>query len=304
MPPEGLNGTDSAEGQLGQSWAADLAPHIDRLALCVHRPTGARSDLREVIAPLGLPPQSFVVSAARMVASGRITVDDLALLGRYQPRRWAQASMDQHLERGVVGPSSDGVAFVPTEEFRSASARILVFQAEEAARLWGSRGSTLQETLDLAHSCVSIAAASADQLPAFRRQVDTQGAVPAGTAGQLLGRLTELRYLRSDVHAAAWEEFGLAGPAAQALHRLWRGFAPGDAPPRALTALEERGLARSEGGQWTATGEARTVCHRVEADTNIRFAGLLAALPAGDRIRLMRLLSTLEGDDPRPAEDR
>ena len=288
----------------GVEWSAALAPELDRLALCIHRPTGRRPELMSTLGSLGLPPQSFVVSAARALAAGRLSVDDLALLGRYQPREWAEISIRRHLKRGLLVASADGASFVPSDAFRAAAELVLELQGEEAAGLWGHRPELLDQALELATAHVQVAASSVDALLAFRQQVRTHHVVPASPAAQLLGRLTELRYLRSDAHAACLAEANLTGPPAGVLHRLWRGFDPGPTDPSWLAALHEGALVTQAAHGWAASPAGIAVMERVEAATDSRFALLLVDVPESKRHSFLRLLIGLEGTDPRPREDR
>jgi hypothetical protein len=249
--------------------AAALAPEIDRLALCVHRPTSTRPDLVAALEPLGMPRPSIVAVAARFLAAGRLTEADLRSMSRYDPPDGPALLLAIHEDRGLLARTGD--AFVPSGAFRQGAATVLRVQAEEAARLWGD---ALTEVLDLARAHVDAALASTAELDAFRRQVATHHVVPATDAGRLLATITELRYLRADVHADALADEGLAGPDARARHRNWRG------------------------------GKHDAALERVERATDERFAAAFDTLDDGRSTALLARLQELPGDDPRPDAER
>ena len=287
----------------GPAYAAALAPEIDRLALCIHRPTGRRPDLMAALGPLGLPPRSFVVACARPLATGRISIEDVALMSRYQPRAWAEGSIDAHVRRGLLEPAGSG-SYVVTAPFRDGAAVVLRLQSEEAGRLWAGQQGVVDELIPLAEGHVTSAEGQPSELPAFRRQVATHPVLPDGPAAQLLGRLTELRYLRSDVHAECLAAAGLGGRAAVTLSRLWKGFGAGDAASEPLTELEGRGLCSRVGGEWVVTDAGRHLRRSIEEATDTSFADVVSGVTAPSCGHFLEGLARLPGDDPRPVEDR
>jgi hypothetical protein len=277
--------------------AAELAIEIDRLALCIHRPTGRRADLMAELTPLEMPRLSIVVVAARFLAAGRLTLADYASMSRYETEGDLRRILDSHVRRGLL--IEDGDLFTPTSAFQSAGAFVLRLQAEEAANLW-STAPHLSRLADLARIHVQAALASDLPLDAFRRQTNVHGTVPATDAGQLLAYITELRYLRSDIHALCLADEGLSGPFARTLHRLWRGFqAAGDVDLR----LVDAGLVHAE-HRAEVTSQGRAKCERVETATNERFAAVFDAVADAQSTALLEGMRGLPGEDPRPLQDR
>jgi hypothetical protein len=263
--------------------AAELATEIDRLALCIHRPTGRRPDLMAALVTVGMPRQSIVVLAARFLAAGELSFADLASMSRYITEEDTRKLLRAHPTRGLLEPVVDeDEVFRPSEPLRAGARLVLDLQGEEAERLWSS-ASSLETLVDLARAHVDAALDSELPLDAFRRQTRVHHTVPPSDAGQLLGCITALRYLRSDVHAACLAEEGLSGPGARTMHRVWRGFAVAEDIDRALVDA---------------------TCERVEAATNEGFAGVFAPLDAERSSELLDRMRTLPGEDPRPAEDR
>jgi hypothetical protein len=277
--------------------AAALATEIDRIALCIHQPTGRRPDLMAALAPLGMPRRSIVVVAARFLAAGRLSFADLASMSRYELEEHVRRILDSHVRRGLLVDNGDDL-FTPSQAFRSGAGLVLRLQSEEAERLWSST-STLSGLTTLARAHVAAALESELPLDAFRRQTEVRDSVPQSDAGQLLAHVTELRYLRSDIHAQCLAEEGLSGPSARMLHRLWRGFEVDGELERTLIAAD-----LVHGGSRTVTTRGQEVCEHVEAATNEHFARLFDALDDRQWTDLLRGLRALPGEDPRPAEDR
>lgn len=283
---------------VGPVIAAELAIEIDRLALCIHQPTGRRPDLRAGLDPLGLPRISIVVVAARFLAAGRLLFADLASVSRYDAEADLRKILDSHVRRGLL-VDDGGDVFTPSPAFQSAASLVLRLQGEEADRLW-STTSSLPRVAALAGAHVDAALDSALPLDAFRRQTGVHDTVPGSDAGQLLAHVTELRYLRSDVHARCLADEGLSGPSARRLHRLWRGFEVDGEIDRSLIGSGLVAAGTTPG--LTARGaETRA---RVERATNDLFSSVFASLDDDASSELLTGMRTLAGVDPRPAEDR
>lgn len=281
--------------------AAELTVEIDRLALCIHQPAGRRPELQAALVPLGLPRNSVVVVAARFLAAGRFSIADLRSMSRYAREEDLEAIMHAHVRRGLLEPADEGSEGLrPSEGFQGGAQVVLELQAEEAERLWGS-GPAVAALQRQAQRHVDAAFASPLPLDAFRRQVGVHGALPDGVVAQLLGNITELRYLRSDVHAGCLDEVGLEGPPARTLHRLWRGFPPTEVIDASLV---ERGLVEKDASGTIITERGAAACARVEEATNLAFAAVFGSLDDAESATFLDDVRALAGADPRPAEDR
>lgn len=278
-----------------------MATQLDRLALCIHRPASGRPDLRSALGGLELPPQSIAVSAARFLAAGRVSLADVRSMSKYQPEDDMRALLEAHRRRDLIVPvEGPGEVFTPSDELRAGAAVVLTVQAEEAERLWsGSPG--LASLREHAEAHVAVAVESLLMLDAFRRQASVHHTLPDTDGGQLLGFITELRYLRSDIHADCLAAEGLSGPSARTLHRLWRGFGSNEAVD---PSLAERGLVAA-GPDWpVATETGVNVCERVEQASNSEFAHVLRGVDDKRSDALLAGMRMLPGEDPRPEEDR
>ncbi|MEN3272593.1 MAG: hypothetical protein V7636_1354 [Actinomycetota bacterium] len=220
---------------------------------------------------------------------------------RYQHEDDVRALLEAHARRGLIAPvdDHDGV-FVPSGELRDAASAVLALQAEEAERLWS--GSIDLGALGVyARGHVAAAAEAPLTLDAFRRQAGVHHVLPETDSGQLLGYITELRYLRSDVHADCLAEEGLAGPTARTLHQLWKGFKPSEPVDRSLI---ERRMAEIGPQGPVATEIGTATCVLVEAATDSRFADVLRDVDEAQSTALLTGMRALDGEDPRPEEER
>lgn len=277
---------------------ASLWSHVDRIALCVHRPSAADTTFRRIVHRLSLPAGSFVVSAARHIAAGRVSLEQLQLLGRYESRSIVALNAKRHVELGFLN-EIDNEMYAPTEEFRSASVVVLDLQARAAEVLWA-------ESMDL----VAVAASAAEVVarvappvptPAFSAQRADHAVTPPSPAGQLLAFVTELRYLRSDLHAHALATQGLYGPTARAVDRIWKGHGVGDED---LRRLRDKDLVVDEGAGWQLSDAARHAREESQAATE-RLSGVALGTTYGPaRNSLFEALARLPGEDPRPITDR
>lgn len=280
--------------------ASDLASEFDRLALCVHQPASRRPELMAALAPLGLPRQSLAVVAARFLAAGRVSIADRRSMAKYQTDGETSTIVDAHVRRGLLVPIDDAAAgFTPTTPLQAGASVVLGVQAEEADRLWSSGDLTVLRRHAERH--VEVALRSPRNLDAFHRQVGVYHPVPESDAGQLLGRITELRYLRSDIHAACLADEGLSGPSARILHRLWRGSGREEEVDESLI---ERGLVQVGADGAVTTEQGVATCESVEHATNAEFADVFRSLSDDLSTALLDEMRTLAGEDPRPENDR
>jgi hypothetical protein len=271
---------------------------VDRIALCVHRPSGSSPDFRRIVDRLEIPAGSFVVSAARFIAAGVVTLEQLQLLGRYESRSIVTANVERHVELGFFNELDRG-RYTPTEEFRTASLVVLDVQARAAERLWAGTAD-LAELAASAGSVVSTAAPSVPA-PAFSAQRADHHVTPTSPAGQLLAFVTELRYLRSDLHAHALAAYGFYGPTARAVDRAWKGH---EMTADDLRRLKDKHLAVDGVSGWQLSDAARRARDEAEAVTEVLSGFALEATPEGARTSLSMALAHLPGDDPRPIADR
>jgi hypothetical protein len=296
----------SAAAAGGQLWSVALPvslpasfwSNVDRIALCVHRPSASSADFRRVVDRLEIHAGSFVVSAARHIAAGRVTLEQLQLLGRYESRTIIELNAKRHVELGFFHELDQG-AYAPTEQFRSASRSVLDLQARAAEDLWADT----TDLAELAASAASVVATVAPPVPApaFSAQRADHAVTPASAAGQLLACVTELRYLRSDLHAHALGEHGFYGPTARCVDRAWKSHRLADDE---LQRLQDKGLVVESAGEWELTDAARRARDEAQATTERWSAIALNTTTDRARRSLFDALARLPGEDPRPLRDR
>lgn len=224
----------------------------------------------------------------------------LELLSRYESRTLVGLNVLRHIELDLVRPTSDPDQWEPAGAFQAVAARVLAAQAAGAAELWASSATNLPALAATAEAVVAaVTAPEGVPLDAFEDQRSVRHVLPGDDAGQLVGRVTELRYLRSDLHAAALAEQQLAGPRAQALHRLWTGA---DVEADRLADLRDDGFATADGESLTDDG--RAVVETAEQRTNDLTDLAFAAVGQHDLDALLAGLLWLPGEDPRPPAGR
>lgn len=280
------------------SLPASFWSDVDRVALCVHRPAGSSAEFRRLVDRLNLPAGSFVVSAARHIAAGRVGLEQLQLLGRYESRSIVEMHAQRHVELGFFEERGHGT-YAPSEDFRAASVLVLELQARAAEDLWRVAG----DLVDRAASAEAVVTSIARPVPApaFAAQRADHVVTPASPAGQLLAFVTELRYLRSDLHAHALAARGFSGPTARAVDRARKGHPLGDDDLRRLRA---KGLVVEAGTGYELSEDARRARDESQAETERLSAAAFATTPDGARSSLCDALARLPGEDPRPIRDR
>jgi len=196
------------------AYARAVAPHVDRLAMAVHkhvRPAG-----RALVQEFGLRHPGVLVDARVILLAGPIALDDLAAIERYASRDELIAALEEHVGQGLLAREvcghNVGGRYVATPRGRDFLLRLTAAQGETITNLWAARAATLPTLVATATRAADHAAAILPRAayPAFHGQdaaPDPAGATPAHL---LLTRLTTLRYLRADAHAAAWRSRGLA----------------------------------------------------------------------------------------------
>jgi hypothetical protein len=229
----------------------DLSVEIDRTALCVHTLARADGRVREHMISIGAPVPSLLISMAPILVRRPFTFDDVRLLQRYTAEDDIQRLLDAHVRGGMFTGEYEA-----TTLGREAAAVVLRIQGELITVAWHGASATLVETI--------VAEVDDTDAPAFGQQRDALPD-PVSEEHRLLTLLTALRYLKSDVHAAALARNGVGVADATEIERRWR------------------------------SGEPDAVRDRIEVETDDGFAARLG----GRAAELLALLRTLPGEDPR-----
>ena len=230
---------------------SDLSVEIDRTTLCVHTLARADGRVRRHMISIGAPVPSLLISMAPILVRRPFTLDDVRLLERYTPPDDLARVVDAHVRGGMFRGEYEA-----TGVGRDAAALVLRVQGELITEAWRGASAALVESI--------VQAVDDTGAPAFRQQRDVLPE-PVSEEHRLLTLLTALRYLRSDVHAAALARNGVAVADASEVDRRWR------------------------------AGEPDPVRDRVEAETDAAFS----ARVHGRDAELLDVLRTLPGEDPR-----
>lgn len=282
------------------AYASAIAPHIDRLALVVHR--YARPAAAALLREVGLPNAGILVDARALLLAGAITLEDLAILERYAPRDGLATALEEHVRQGLLerDEASEVPLYVCTMRGRDLLLRLTDLQGEAMTALWAVHEQGLGALASLATRVSDHAAATLplDRYPAFRGQHAAPAPLGATPAHLLLIRLTTLRYLRADAHAAAWQAHGLDAAQAGALTALWRADRPLGLDDlyqvtAALDALREHGLVEQADGSWRITAGGRALRDAIEDATNRGAAPPFAILDEQERADFVAGLEAL-----------
>jgi hypothetical protein len=230
---------------------SELSVEIDRTALCIH--TLGRDDgrIRAHMESIRAPVPSLLIAMATILVRRPFTFDDVQLLQRYTPAADLRKVVDAHVRAGMF---VEGYEATPVG--REAAALVLAVQGELISDFWRDASAALVEEI--------VWNVDDTDMNAFRQQRDALPE-PASEAHRLLTLVTALRYLKSDVHAAALARHDISAMDASALEHRWR------------------------------AGEANPVRDRVERETDDDFADRLD----GRADELLARLRSLPGTDPR-----
>jgi hypothetical protein len=111
--------------------------------------------------------------------------------------------------------------FALTHRGRELLERLTAMQGETITKLWADHARSLPMLIDATSRVTGAAGRELPRAryPAFNLMHAAPDPPAATPAHLLLTRLTTLRYLRADAHAAAWFDRGLVAPHADALER-------------------------------------------------------------------------------------
>ncbi|HVT75559.1 MAG TPA: hypothetical protein VHD87_00905 [Acidimicrobiales bacterium] len=193
-------------------YAAAIAPEIDRVRLAMV--ARLRPHMAEFASDGITPDNGSVFSMLRNLAPDRrARVDAVADVFVYQPRDVTDAALADLAARGLVDLTADDVGL--TTAGVGVVDRLQAHAGHAVADLWPDAEHDFARLRALADAV--IAAAAADNGPAFG--VVSPLYVPAtmATATVFVEALTPLRFHRFDAHVAAWRAAGLSASEVQAL---------------------------------------------------------------------------------------
>lgn len=290
------------------AYARAIAPHVDRLAIAVHRygrPAGVA-----LLSEYGLSDAGILVDARAILLAGPVTVDDVAIIERYAPRAGLATALEDHVRQGLLEreDTAEQTLYSSTMRGRELLLRLTELQGESITALWAVSAGALPGLAATATSVTDYASATLplDRYPAFRGQHAAPAPLGATPAHLLLTRLTTLRYLRADAHALALAAHGITPAEAAILTGLWRAEDPGAATDTQSIAddgkdarhtLSERGLIarvnRGDGDRWRITAAGVILRDQIEEETDRAAAPPFAVLDERDRAAFLSGLEKL-----------
>lgn len=225
------------------AFARDVAPHIDRLAIAVHQ--HARPAGRALISSYGLPNAGVLIDVRALLLDGPITLEELATIERYAARDRLHATLDEHVCQGMLQHTDSG-RYALTGRGQALLSQLTTMQGQTITSLWSAHASQLPTLVGATTRAIDAAGALPNQrYPAFYLMRNAPDPPQPSPAHLLLTRLTTLRYLRADAHAAAWAAHGRLAPHAEPAERasIEAETNDGAAPPwAALTPAERTAL--------------------------------------------------------------
>lgn len=282
------------------SYARAIAPHVDRLAIAVHK--HARPAGQALLREFGLDRAGVLIDARPLLLAGPTSLDDVAVIDRYVPREDLAAGLEEQVRSGMLArdESTETPLYDSTTRGRDLLLRLSALQGATVAALWAVHETLLPELASAATWITDRAAATLPlaSYPAFRRLHAAPAPLGASPAHLLLIRLTALRYLRADAHALALATQQIDAPQADAITALWKanngdGSGSVEAPGDVLDALQARGLVERDEGQWRFSDPGRMLREAIEEETNRAAAPPFAVLDAADREAFLQGLETL-----------
>jgi hypothetical protein len=269
------------------TFAAQIAPEIDRLVLAVNQGTGARirAVAGEMAQDLGLERPGVLKHFAEFLLEA--TLDEAIAVTRlpYTPPTQTVAEIDAWRRLGLVdGPPE---AMVANESLAPLLREMLATKRDVAGFLWGSHPGVVDEASEIAARVVD--GISDEYAVAIAHRAVP---IPDDRYDRLHRRLTTIRYARAWAHASAWRSQGFDIEGIKTLTALWHG--EGAASPQAAAKLAEDGLVTEEPSGLTVAGTAMR--EAIERQTNANVEPVFTVIDGPERSRLLEALAVLPGE--------
>ncbi|HEX8919019.1 MAG TPA: hypothetical protein VF898_10995 [Chloroflexota bacterium] len=279
------------------TFAADIAPHVDRLFIAGHH--AARPFARLIAAEFGIRSFGLLIDLRRpLLCPGGISAAEVEFINRYYMPQDLSASLQAHVLEGLLW--RDNAFYLPTSLGKAVLQRLTQGLSSGLSQEWTDAG-RISTASALAENVVQEAASTYDaaSAPAFSAQRPDCPPADQTPSFRLWDRLLLLRYLRADCHANTWKEAGLDAPRAGVLDAFWHAAGPlvvtghlnRNNPP--LLSLQERGWVSRQDETWLLTAEGRAIRERIEEQTNAAAGRAFGVLDEVERDALLASLSSL-----------
>lgn len=268
------------------TFAARIAPEIDRLVLAVNTASGeaSRPRIAELTARIGLDSPALLKHYAEFLLADGISEELMVIRLPYQPAEAVRERVATWKRLDLVVDGGGG-SLQATDPLVPLLEQILAERREIATGLW-SRHDVLDDALAGAGEVIAGLPEHFRLAVAHRRVPD-----PDDPCLRLHHRLTTLRYVRAQSHVEAWRGRGLERQEILALTSLWHGKVPDDGP--VLAELAERGLVDLSAP--ALTEEGTQLREAIEEDTNRATEPVFAKLTATQQQVFAEALTDLPG---------
>ena len=264
------------------SWAADVAPEVDRLVLAVNNAV----DQSRLSAAAGDHVLDWMLlnGLGDFMVAGVLTEEIAALRSRYRPRDVVLSRLHELEQQELV--ERDGPALAATQELRPLIESMMDARADAAATMWRGHEDDVEQASRTAQALGELA--SDDHAVAV---VHRALPAPENPYLRLHCRLVTLRYVRQHDHAEAWIAQGLTAAEIVVMTGLWNG--EDVASDDVLEQLVARGLASHDPSALTDAGQRMRA--EIEADTNERSQEIFTALGENETAEFLAVLRRLPG---------
>jgi hypothetical protein len=285
------------------SFAADLSPEIDRLFIAGHR--AARPLAMALRDRVGLDEFGCLIDLRlQLLAPNGMSFDEARAIQRYIAPAETLRSIQNAVEGRLIQKAADRWSPTPLgHEVLDGLTEALIVGTGE---LWHAHEANCLRAIDWMDMVIThVSLDDSAEVPAFNAVLRGRPVVATPWAYHVWWHLVALRYLRADLHAAAWRHAGLTMDEVVTLTHLCHNQT-GDcvtesgalSPSRiaALARLATMGWIEEAEGGWRSTHAGRALRRSIEDETNVITGIRYAVLPLSDRLALLHTLRSLRAD--------
>lgn len=275
------------------AYAAEIAPHVDRLVIAVHRQARATHSaaMDAWRADAGLDAPGLLINLRPFINDRVEHADLLARLHRYQHPASTAAATAAAVEAGVI--RQDVTA---TDRGIELAAQLTELQRATINELWAGH----DEVFELVGPLTTVVDRlpehyAGDEFTLTRAFVALDRPTPTGPF-LVHHLLTVLRYLRADCHSEVLTEAELTPGEAARLDEVWRAL-EGTHHGQTLEDLALRGLVTTDG---ELTDDGRQYRQAIEDETDSFAATAWSELDDAARAAVLEHLESLPDHLPHP----
>ncbi len=268
-------------------YAAEIAPHVDRLVIAVHRQerVGHATEVSAWRAESGLTSPGLLINLRPFIDDRAESAEVLTALHRYEPAGALADDIAAAVAAGVI--TGEVTATARGQEL---AARLTELHRMTVNELWAAHAPAVSSLVD---PLTAVVDAIPDTYPGEPFSLTRAFAAldrPKPPGPFLVHHLlTVLRYLRADAHSEVLAEAELTPGEAARLDAAWRAL-EGPHHPHPLEELVLRGLVTADGD---ITHDGREYRAAIEHETNSVAGTAWHVLDAADRAAVLEHVSEL-----------